>query len=77
MDPELKTKIESLLELTEQNNVMLKKMRRIQKNAHTFSILKLIIILALIFWGYTYLKPYINNMNSLYNSTLQIINPGK
>lgn len=63
--------IEKLLRLTEENNTLLKKMRRNQLIQSYIRIGYIVILLLSVYGGYIFLKPFYQNIFQIYNT----INP--
>ncbi len=63
--------IEKLLKLTEENNTLLKKMRRNQLIQSYIRIGYIVILLLSVYGGYIFLKPMYQNMFGLYNTINQ------
>jgi hypothetical protein len=68
MDPESKRLLEETLELTQENNKMLHKVRSIQKWATFWSLLKVFLVIGIALGSFYFLEPYINNVLDLYSS---------
>jgi hypothetical protein len=68
MDPESKKLLEETLELVQENNKMLHRVRSVQKWATFWSGLKIIVIIGLALGSFYFLEPYINKGVDLYNS---------
>ncbi|MBP6856373.1 MAG: hypothetical protein KBC42_01055 [Candidatus Pacebacteria bacterium] len=66
MDDELKKLLEENLELSKENNHLLKSVRGSQKRAAMMRTLYWILILGMTFGAYYYIQPYIEQMMSLY-----------
>ena len=67
-DQELKELVNINLELTKENNKMLKKIRGVQKKSYFFALLRWLIVLGLAFGAYYYIQPYLNKVLQVYNS---------
>ncbi|MEA4910766.1 hypothetical protein SDC9_07738 [bioreactor metagenome] len=59
----MENNFERLLELAEENNKMLRKMRRNQKIAGLLKFVYWVIILGILFGAYYFLQPYITSFN--------------
>ncbi len=68
MDPESKKMLEEALELSRDNNEMIKRMRRSQKNSQLLRGLYWVLILAISFGGYFFVGPYLSKITSIYSS---------
>jgi hypothetical protein len=66
VDDELKKLLEENLELSKENNHLLKSVRGSQKRAAMMRTLYWILILGMTFGAYYYIQPYIEQMMSLY-----------
>lgn len=66
MDPEMKGMVRELLELTKENNAMLKGMRRGLVWGRIFGLLYWIVIAGGFIASYYYLEPYIKSMKDAY-----------
>jgi hypothetical protein len=62
-----------ILELVEDNNKMLHKIRNAQKMATFWHILKFILIIAIAVASVYYLEPYLTKIMDLYNTASKII----
>ena len=67
MDEQSKKILEETLELTKDNHLMLKRIRRSQKNAQLMRGLYWIFIIAISFGGYYLIGPYLSKISSLYS----------
>ncbi len=67
MDPETKNLLQKTLALTEENNVILKKMRKNAAWGRAFHWFYIIVILALSFGSFYYVQPYLNQILSVYS----------
>ncbi len=68
MDPELKRLLEENLELSRENNAMLRKLRNTQKWAKIWNIVKYIIWAGIAFGAYKFLEPYLKNISEALQS---------
>jgi hypothetical protein len=66
MDPEEKALLEEAVELSRENNKMLRKVRGVQKRQAIWSFIKIILIIAIAFGSFYYLEPYLNKLMNLY-----------
>ncbi len=62
IEPELKTLLEANLELSKENNKLLKKVRRVQKIARNTKIVYWLFIVAIAFGAYYYVQPFVKKM---------------
>ncbi len=65
---ELREMVEETLELSKENNVMLSRLRRSQKNAQMLRGLYWVFAIALAFGAYQYLSPYLKKVIDMYNT---------
>ncbi len=66
-------KLDELLELTRENNEILKGLRRTQRLAFLGRILYWVLILAIAAGAYYYVQPYIGKIMSLYSSSQEAV----
>ena len=64
MEPDIKR----LVELAEENNKMLHKIRNVQKIATFWHVLKFILIIALALGSLYYIEPYLTKVLDIYDS---------
>ncbi len=69
MDEELKKMLEKTLALVEDNNKMLKKVRRVQKWANYSRLFYIILIIGSAVLSYYFTKPFLEKALGTYNST--------
>ncbi len=74
MDPVIEKKLDELLVLTGENNKMLHKMRKAQQRANVTRILYWIVIIGLALGATYYIKPYINQVLSIYSEGASSLN---
>ena len=67
MDPETKKILEDTFLLAKENNVMLHKVRRVQKRQTFWSIVKIIVIVGMALGAFYYLEPYLDKALTLFN----------
>lgn len=72
MDPESKRLLEETLELTQENNKMLHKVRSVQQWATFWSLLKVFLIVGIALGSFYFLQPYIDQLMSIYSGALEI-----
>jgi hypothetical protein len=68
MTPEEKKMLVDTYELSKENNVILKKMRRSALISSSFRVIYILIILGLTYGSYVLIQPYIDQMKGLYGS---------
>lgn len=67
MEQEEKEILKETLELTKENNKMLKKVRGVQKFQAFWSILKILVIVGVAFGVFIYLEPYFEKVMKTFN----------
>ncbi len=73
MNPEDRALIERTLKLSEENNVLLKKMRSAQRRATIYGFLRLALVIVPLVLGYLFLEPYIDGAVNNYQSFEQLL----
>ncbi|MDP2789176.1 MAG: hypothetical protein Q8O46_03985 [bacterium] len=73
MDPESKKLLESTYRLAEENNLMLRSMRRSMRIARVMSFLYWVLIIGISVGAFFYLQPYIDQIMSLYGSANDVL----
>ncbi len=73
MPEDMDKKIEEMLELSRENNKLLKKVRRVQKRAQLTRMIYWLFIIAITAGSYFYIQPYIEKTMALYNGTTSSI----
>ena len=68
MDQETNDRLTRIEKMVSDNNRMLSKMRRAQKNAAFMRVVWGIIVIGLIIWAYQFIKPYLAQIESAYSS---------
>ena len=68
MEPESRKLLEETYRLTEENNRMLRKIRKVQKLTTLLRILYAVIILGLAVGAFYYLNPYLDGLIHIYTS---------
>ncbi|HNW71664.1 MAG TPA: hypothetical protein PKZ36_00370 [Candidatus Paceibacterota bacterium] len=68
MEPDDRKLLERTLEIAEENNKLLRKVRGVQKWRAFWTIAKLVIIIAIGFGAFYYLEPYIGRVTNTFNS---------
>lgn len=68
MDPEAKQLLENVLSLEKENNIILHKIRGIQKRQAFWQVLKYILIIGIALGSFYFLEPYMNKIVDLYNT---------
>jgi hypothetical protein len=73
MEQDIERKIDQLTRLTEENNKLLKKVRRVQKWAQISSFIRYLVVIGIALGTFYFLKPYYDQVMDLYNrGTAQI-----
>lgn len=67
MEPELKEKIEESLRLAEENNKMIRKMRRTLEWSRIMRIIYWLFIIAMALGAYYYIQPYVEQIKGAYS----------
>lgn len=73
MDPESKRLLEETLELTQENNKMLHKVRSIQKWATFWSLLKVFLVIGIALGSFYFLEPYIDQLMNVYSGASEAL----
>ena len=68
MDQNLEHRLDRILALTEENNHILRKLRRAQVWSQVFSIVRLLIFVFLTLGAYYYISQYFDTLKELYKS---------
>jgi hypothetical protein len=79
MSPDERDLLKRTLELAEENNDMLRSLKRAQTWSAIWGLIKLAIIVVPLIIGYVYLEPYIGSMGNLFKeaqSVMQMYNSG-
>lgn len=76
MEPEERELLQRVLKLSEQNNRMLRSMRRSAMIGRLFHVFYWLIIIGLTVVSYYVLQPYIGTMTSLLDTASQFTNGG-
>ena len=69
MDPELNKKLEEIYRITEENNKMIRKMKRALNWSHVFRIIYWLFILGAAFGAYYFVQPYVEQIGGVYDET--------
>lgn len=73
MDPRDKVTMNKILELEEENNKMLKRIRGSQKTARMFKVIYWVIIIGLALGAYYYVKPVYESVVNVYTQNADIL----
>jgi len=74
MNPEEKLLLERTLKLSEENNLILRKIQKTTKRAAIWGFIKVIIVVTPLFIGYFYLQPYFKDVVETYNTAIDLLN---
>ncbi|MDP3875105.1 MAG: hypothetical protein Q8Q22_01110 [bacterium] len=74
MNPEEKILLERTLELSEENNQILRKMQRAARWAILWGFIKVAIIIVPLVVGYLYLQPFLDQALENYNGVRELLN---
>ena len=69
VDAETQKKLDRILQLSEENNAYIKKVRSAQKSSLIWKAIYWIIIIVFTVGGFYAVKPYLSTMSSLYGNT--------
>jgi hypothetical protein len=67
MDPEVKQLLEENLRISKENNLLLIKVRNVQRWAQITRILYWVVIIGISFGALYYIKPYLGNLINVYS----------
>jgi len=70
IDVQRDTALQKLTDLTEENNKILKKMRRSQKMSSAFRMIYWLIILGVLFGSYYFIQPFLSQALNTYQGLL-------
>jgi len=68
MDQEDKKKLDRILELAEENNAYIRRVRSTQKTSQMLKAIYWVIIVLFAVGGFYYIKPYLASLTNLYSS---------
>ena len=74
MSPEEKELLEQTLKLTEENNEILRSMKRSMQVARIMSILYWVLIISSAFGAYYFIQPYVDQLMSVYSGAGDVLN---
>ena len=66
MDPEDKKLLKDTLTLVEENNSMLRKVRKVQKRQYFFAVVHWIVIIGVAIGAFYFIQPYINKAKTFF-----------
>ena len=75
MNPEDKVLLERTLKLSEENNLILRKMQRTARWAVLWGFIKVAIVVTPLVVGYILLQPFIGQAKDSLNSAMELLNP--
>ncbi len=64
MEPEMQQKVTELLELTKENNMMLRSMRRLQRWTSAFKVVYWLVLIGVAAGAFYFLQPYMAQFKS-------------
>jgi len=73
MNPEEKSLLKRAVELSEENNHILRKMQRIARWKRFWGFIKIAVIVILLVFGYVRLAPYVENLAKDLNETKSLL----
>jgi TRAP-type C4-dicarboxylate transport system permease small subunit len=73
MEPSAKEILEETLEISKENNKMLRKMRSAMRWSRAFKVVYWIVIVGSMIGAFYYFQPLIDNLTSTYNSLMSSI----
>lgn len=68
MSKDIERRIEQIEETVEENNVLLRKIRRKEVFNFWFNIIKILIFLGVFYYGYLFIQPYLHQLFEVYTS---------
>jgi hypothetical protein len=74
MDVQIEDKIDEMLELTRENNKILRNMHRRFVWGQVFTFIYWLIILGVVGWSYVYFQPYLSKYMNAYDSIMSAMN---
>jgi hypothetical protein len=77
MTPEEHNLLERTLKLAEENNAMLKSIRRSNRLSVIMRVVYWVVILGLSYGAFFFIQPYINSLMGLYNGAQQNVSDAK
>ncbi len=73
MDPQEKMLLKRTLELSEENNKILRKMQRVARWTTLWGFVKVIILVGPLIVGFIYLQPFLEQARENYNSVKELL----
>ncbi len=67
MNPEDSKKLDRILELAEENNAYIRKVRSVQKTSQMFKAIYWVVIITFVLGGFYFVKPYISMLTNVYS----------
>ena len=74
---DLEEKVDELLDLTKENNKILRRLHRAQKLSTLFRIAYFILIIGVSYGAFVYLKPYMESLMGAYSDGVEQLNTFK
>jgi len=74
MNPEEKKLLEQSLQLSEENNKILRKMQRTARWALIWGLVKVVIVVVPLVLGVIYLQPFFDSAGEIINQAVQLLN---
>ena len=74
MNPEDRELLKRTLQLSEENNKMLRKIRRTARWATVWGVIKFIVIVLSLVIGYLSLEPYLGSVNETFQQAQSVLN---
>jgi hypothetical protein len=74
MNPDERQLLERTLKLSEENNQMLRKIRRTTRWAFVWGVIKLVILIVPFLIAYMYLEPHFGTLGNTFEKAQEIIN---
>lgn len=74
MEPESKFKLEELFKMVEENNKLLKKMKRTQEIGQLMRVIYWLVILGTALGAYYFVQPYVDQVKDLYGGASDTVN---
>ncbi|KKQ82789.1 MAG: hypothetical protein UT07_C0018G0001 [Parcubacteria group bacterium GW2011_GWB1_38_8] len=74
MDPQEKMLLKRTLELSEENNKILRKMQRVARWATLWGFIKVAIVIVPLILGFIYLQPFFDQIAENYSGIRELLN---
>ena len=69
MDADDKKKLDRILELAEENNQYIRKVRNSQKTSQMIKAIYWVVVVTFVLGGFYYIQPYIKSLTGIYSAT--------